>query len=129
MWTWVSNYRPWFDTKRWVDVDPEYKEEYLDHTFNILGGNNPVGKIENNNLMFEVEVPGFKKEQVSVYVEQSILNIKCSKTEKVFRKSILISDEWDIEKTECSLEDGILSITIPKREEGVRRKKIHIKVK
>jgi HSP20 family protein len=93
----------------------------------------------------EADVPGYKKEEISVGVENNILTISGkresqSKQESEgyilrerqyassrFSRSINLSEDIDVNKISASCEDGVLHLKIPKLKEK-QNKKIEIKV-
>jgi HSP20 family protein len=97
-----------------------------------------------NELVVTAELPGVKKDQVKVTFENGILKVdgqpKPYETPKeaqvllnemricVFSRSIRINVEVDADKITAELEDGILSVRLPKIEEA-KPKQIEVKVK
>jgi HSP20 family molecular chaperone IbpA len=65
----------------------------------------------------EIELPRFKRNEVSVEVTKGVLkvNAKNAKTHYVREFSLPFSD---YDKTEVKLEDGVLSIIVPKNSNG-----------
>ncbi|MBO8160432.1 MAG: Hsp20/alpha crystallin family protein [Thermosipho sp. (in: Bacteria)] len=94
-------------------------------------------------LMIEVELPGMKKEDVKITIEDGVLTIKgerkfnredknrnykiIERVEGKFERSFTLPEYVDIEKIKAKFDDGILKIEIPKKEEKAR-KVIDIKV-
>lgn len=99
-------------------------------------------KDEGENYIVEAELPGFKKEEISIDYEEGRLMISAnhdeeSKDEKEnylhrerktcsMRRSIFLKDIMP-EDIEAKLEDGILEIHIPKMTKPSNRKTIEIK--
>jgi HSP20 family protein len=97
-----------------------------------------------NELVVTAELPGVKKDQVKVTFENGILTIdgqrKQHETPKDvqvllnemriqdFSRSIRINVDVDVNNITAELEDGILSVTLPKMEEA-KPKQIEVKVK
>ena len=82
-----------------------------------------------------VEMPGVKKSQVELSLEDSLLSIGFQRTseggdehqENVFPgRSLTVPDGIDAQQVSAKLEDGVLTVTLPKAEE---RKPRSIKVK
>jgi molecular chaperone IbpA len=81
-----------------------------------------VVKLDSNNVMIEMAVSGFKREDLEVTTEKNILTVSSSKEEdtreymfrglakRSFKKSWELSDDSVVDKVTC--EDGILSIHI-----------------
>lgn len=81
-----------------------------------------------NDETIELLVPGFKKDDLDIFVENKILTV-VSKTPKFGRT---IMQRWklnnaDVDKIDASLEDGILRLKIPKKEQTQEKIKINIK--
>lgn len=93
---------------------------------------------------YEIAMPGFKKEDVKIEfkIEDGCeqLNIQCKKEDASEKEYIvskikrsynyyikLDSNVFDVEKTTAKMEDGILYLDIPKKEEKLP-KKVEIKV-
>lgn len=65
--------------------------------------------------MFEMDIPGIKQEEVKITLSSNILVIT-AKSERNSKKreyssNITVSEEYDQDKIEATLEDGVLSIT------------------
>ena len=97
-----------------------------------------------NELVADVELPGVKKDQVKVTFEKGTLIVEgqrkpndISQGAQVllneirvqdFSRSVRINVEVDVNKITAELEDGILSVTLPKQETA-KSKLIEVKVK
>lgn len=96
---------------------------------------------ENGTLHFEFAVAGYRKDEVSLKFEDDhlILELSPKKEEakvKVFQKAIKLSEsktsayvpfsKYDTSKVEASLEDGLLKVSIPIKEEA---KPLRIEIK
>lgn len=83
-----------------------------------------------------VELPGFKKKEVKVELNDGTLVVACErktvnedgeeKSDVVFRRAMNVPEGINVGKVAAKLEDGILTVTLPKAEE---RKPREIKVK
>jgi HSP20 family protein len=96
-----------------------------------------------NEYVVEAELPGLKQEEINVHVEDDVLTISGErKRERQIRKenlyraerfygkferSISLPKDADKENIKASYKDGVLKITIPKKEE-TKPKKIDIKI-
>jgi len=104
---------------------------------NISSPTYPVGNLsvdkKDGKATFEFAVSGFSKEDIDVLIEDSRLKIKGKIEEKededrqyIYRKlatrsfdiAYKIPPEYDVEKTDVSLKDGLLSISIPLKPEA-----------
>lgn len=99
---------------------------------------------EKDKLRIKADLPGIKKEDVVINIEDGVLSIKGEreneKEEKnknyyrrecfygVFERSISLPAEVDIEKAEANYKDGVLEIILPKKEE-FKPKQIKVKIK
>lgn len=69
-------------------------------------------------------VPGFKKDQLEVSAQDGLLTITAhqaakegeKQTENSLRRSVRLPEGIDVEKVSAHLEDGILTVTLPKAE-------------
>lgn len=83
-----------------------------------------------------VELPGFKKNELKVELNDGSLVIACErksanegdgeKSDVVFRRALSVPEGINRDKVGAKLEDGVLTVTLPKAEE---RKPREIKVK
>ena len=92
---------------------------------------------ENNDFLnLELLVPGYKDNEIEIYISNNMLNIEGKKTEKT--DSSFVKEKFkeikyiDVEKLDTTnisakLENGILSIKIPKKE--IKNEKIKIEIK
>jgi len=97
-----------------------------------------IGVEENGSFFCEIGVPGFDESEIDVEIVENKLNIKGKhKTSNVeqdrvyvvrklalrdFNISLPLSQKFDFDKVECKLEDGILYIDIPLKEEVKKAK-------
>jgi len=98
---------------------------------------------DDQNLIIKVDIPGMTQKDVSVEIHDNVLIIKGEKKiedeikEKNFHVSerrygsfirqITLPDYLQPEKTKAKIKDGVLTITIPKKEEE-KPKKISVSV-
>ncbi|MFQ5739568.1 MAG: Hsp20/alpha crystallin family protein [Acidobacteriota bacterium] len=94
-----------------------------------------------NELIFTVELPGFTKDQIQISAEEGYLNLSGerkfeSKDENyhriervygAFSRSFELPRSVNAEKITAKLKDGLLTLTLPKREEAKTRR-IPVKV-
>lgn len=93
----------------------------------------------NDRIVFTVEMPGLAKEDVEVSVENDALTIKGEKAHKSdqkegkgylrreirsskFERSFALGEGVDQDNIKAKMEDGILTVTVPKKEAPVGRK-------
>ena len=77
---------------------------------------------EDDNLVFEVDAPGVKKEDVKIHLQEGRLSVQFSRGTRKYSRTEYVGDVSD---AEAKLEDGVLTVKmrIP------NAKKIEIKVK
>jgi len=116
----------------------------------LFGGNNISSfktdiKDNGNSYELEAELPGFKKEDIDVSVDNDYLTIKaerkeetdekdkkgryirCERSYGAFSRSFDISD-IDSDKIDAEYKDGVLKLTMPKKEKAIpASKKLEIK--
>ena len=102
--------------------------------------NSAVGYTKQNDDSFELafDVVGHPKENISIDVDGNLLKIKAeslysegsiqNNLVSTLDHTIRISTIYDLTQTSAEVENGILLITIPKKEEA-KQKKISVKVK
>lgn len=77
--------------------------------------------VRENDLGYsiEIEMPGVKKEQVEVEVKRNTLIIegerKRENSDKRFSRKYLLPEATNPASIECRMEDGLLSVFIPKK--------------
>jgi len=86
----------------------------------------------NNQLVVTADLPGFAKDQVSVSVEDSVLTIAATRDAVDHAESTVhvrerrandvsrkfkVPSSYDTTKVDAKLEHGVLTLTLPKREE------------
>lgn len=94
---------------------------------------------DENHLFFDVELPGFKKEEIDLTLEDQMLTITAERKEEQkqekkgemllnerrhtwFSRSFQLPPSVSMENCRAKLEDGILRVTLDKREETKPRK-------
>ena len=105
-------------------------------------GNNSYPKVDvtdhPDKIVIEAEIPGLTKEDVSVDLEQRVLTISGGKRDTVvdenaryirkelkrssFKRSFKLGDNMKVKNIEADFNNGLLNITVPKREKDEPRK-------
>jgi HSP20 family protein len=93
----------------------------------VLANQIPV-EIEQDtaNAYVRAELPGVKREDISVEVLEGNLKLQASRLRKTgdteeklsFSRSLRIGDEFQSDKVSASYENGILTLTLPRKEEA-----------
>ena len=126
-----------WDTARWYKNLPARFLDEDDWDVDLFSPSN-VGSVdvyeEGGNVMVEMRVPGFRKEDLEISVERDTLTIKADRTEadeenkkkrKYYRKeirhqsiarSIVLPTFVDSTKASADFKDGILKLTLPKQD-------------
>jgi len=83
---------------------------------------------EDDKYVLELDLPGFKKDEVSISLENknsnTYLYIEGQTKRRSYEKKFSISEKFDLQNVKASLVDGVLKIAIKLKEEEESRKKI-----
>lgn len=106
------------------------------------GYSNPANIYDQDNaFIIEIMVPGFKKEDIHINLEQQTLKISAEvqqqevQDEKFLRREFNISNlnrsfslpkTVDMDNISADFNNGILKLTLPRKEEAVMKKQISI---
>jgi len=92
-----------------------FNEFFANYPMNL---NNDIKvKEEEDKYLAEVIIPGFKKNEIEISLDNFNLEIEASKDGKLIKEFLLkINEKVDIDNIVSKLEDGILSITLPKKD-------------
>ncbi len=87
--------------------------------------------VTENEVTIKIDIPGVKKEDVDIEIDKDILTVKAvrkdlQKEEKII-KSWTVSAFFDKLNITSKLEDGVLTVILPKTEQA-KREKIKIPV-
>ena len=109
----------------WTELDRIFERAFtgdsLDYTRAI-----PVSAYDTESeKVLELEVPGVNKKDLNLSFERGILDVTAtrklnragSKSEVKLEQSIRVGTEIDFKKVQASLENGILTIKLPRREQ------------
>jgi HSP20 family protein len=132
-------------TNRWSQADPF---GLLDQVFGNTGartGGNLMRAPETDvveterEIRVHVEMPGLKRDNIEVDVENNVLTIRGEKREErtegqdgryhlaerrygTFARSFVLPRDVDADAIQAAFEDGVLTVRIPKSEKARRRK-------
>lgn len=96
-----------------------------------------------NDIVVQAELPGFNPDQIDIRLEGNVLTLKGQMTSEQeqkeegqyhlrerhmssFQRSISLPTSVDADKAEANFENGVLTLTLPKREEA-RARRISVK--
>lgn len=117
-------------------VDDFFKTNFWGDALDTANYSAPAVNIVENQDDFQIEVaaPGYTKSDFKVNLENNVLTISSEKENKKeeneskyarrefayssFSRSFTLSEHVDAEKISASYNDGILAITLPKKEEA-----------
>ncbi len=105
----------------------------------------PVNLMETDkSFRLELSIPGFSKEEVKISVQKSVLTIKSEKsdvgtqdevrylrrgfTSENFERSFELSKQIDADQISAHFSNGILEITLPKKEEVLEKAPLQIAI-
>ncbi|MEM8908443.1 MAG: Hsp20/alpha crystallin family protein [Bacteroidota bacterium] len=94
-----------------------------------------------DNYQLEVAVPGLRKEDIDLQVEKQVLTISAVKKETTedttteagvkysrrefdyatFKRTFHLNDTIDVNQINASYQDGVLLVTLPKKEEAIEK--------
>jgi len=119
-----------------------YFDDFSSHGFNITDSFSPRIDIseEKSHINVAAEIPGVKKENIKITLQDNILTIEGEKkkeseqkdknfyrSERVFgtfKRSFTLPSEVDSENVEAKFENGILNVTLKKLEAKVQSEKV-----
>ena len=133
-------------TKKGFGLDDFFSDFLRDDFFTpMLTGSNSFKvdlKEDENNYTIDADLPGIKKEDISLEYDNNYLTISAKRDEITqdndndfvrrertygeFKRSFYI-DNIDENTVDASFTDGVLKVSLPKKEKGIQRKKIDIK--
>jgi len=135
-------------TNNWLPslIDEMFNNDYVGGRISTTT-HLPAVNIAEKDELFQLEmiIPGFKKDEVQIELDQDVLTIASEVAQeseehteqftrkefikKSFKRSFNLPDTVNQESIEAQYEDGILSITLPKKEEALPQPKRMITLK
>ncbi|WP_124980525.1 Hsp20/alpha crystallin family protein [Nonlabens xiamenensis] len=135
-------------TNNWLPtlIDEMFNNDFLGGTVTAKSFVPAVNISEKDeSFVLEMSIPGFKKEDVQIEVDQDLLTISSEvettnedTTEQFtrkefhkqsFKRSFNLPESINQDKIDASYENGILSISLPKKEEALPQPKRMISLK
>lgn len=135
----------WFD-EEWPDLPSKFRSRLRRHVFpEIRAPRMDVYETE-KNVVAKVELPGVDPKNIEIEVKDNILSIETRKEEKkeeekkgyyrkeiatgFFKRTVPLPSEVISEKAEAVYEEGVLKVSIPKKEPGKKKEKpTRVKIK
>jgi HSP20 family protein len=131
-----------FQRSPWSGLEGEIDrlfETALSDFGGVAGSRFPVDLYEDeNNTYVRAELPGVKRDDINVEMTDGYLTIAASRKSnggdgddeqtQAFSRAVSIAEDVASDKVAASFENGVLTVTLPKREES-KPKKISVAVK
>lgn len=81
---------------------------------------------DDHNRIVRLEIPGVLKKDIELELENAVLSVRAKRHEKGetgestinLSRSLTVGDDVDADKVKASLENGMLTITLPKKEQA-----------
>jgi HSP20 family protein len=128
-------------------IDEMFKPDWLGGVQNF-GANVPAVNIKETDTVFGIELaaPGKKKEDFNVEVDHNVLTISSEERSETnekdtegkytrrefsynsFRRSFTLPETVNLDTINASYEDGVLHVTLPKKEEALPKPKRLIEI-
>lgn len=91
-----------------------------------IDSSSPHPQDESGNYCLELELPGIKKENIVISVKDNLLEIKAERKDGSIHidRKYTLSPKVDADKISAKLEDGILMITLPSKNQEKEKSKI-----
>lgn len=75
-----------------------------------------------DQYLLEAELPGFSRDQVSIELENAVLNIRAERSlgegkearKQVLARAVTVGEDIETDKVRAKLEDGVLQVILPK---------------
>ena len=122
---------PWSGLE--TEIDRLFESAVSGFEGNGAAGRFPVDLHEDkDNTYVRAELPGVNRDDINVEMVDGTLTITAARKEGeesfAFSRSVAIADEVQADKVSAAYENGVLTVTLPKREEA-KPKKITVAVK
>lgn len=125
---------PWSGLE--TEIDRLFETALRDFGSGATSGQFPVDIYEDaDNTYVRAELPGVNRDDINVEMANGYLTVAAARKSAsegeesaAFSRSVSISDEIDTAKVAAAYENGVLTVTLPKREEA-KPKKITVAVK
>lgn len=125
----------------WTGLESEIDQLFQSAVSSFLGAGSgvqfPVDLYEDkSNSYVRAELPGVRREDINVETVDGALTITATRKQKAdgreeavsFSRSVGLPEEAQADKVTAAYENGVLTVTLPKREEA-KPKKVTVEVK
>lgn len=126
---------PWFGLE--TEIDRLFETTVRDLSGSVAPDRFPVDLYEDaGNTYVRAELPGVNRDEINVEMANGYLTISAARKSKEgeaeeafsLTRSVSIAEEIDPTKVSAAYENGVLTVTLPKREEA-KPKKVTVSVK
>ena len=101
-WTWTTDYLNSVFEDDWLPKNDVKLEKW---------------KLVDGDYAFEIELPGFKRENIKIEVDRTYVTISATQQDrKSYKKKFILNSYIDNSKITAKLEDGVLLIKFPLKE-------------
>jgi HSP20 family protein len=118
-----------------TEIDRLFETALRDFAGTSASGRFPVDLYEDTeNTYVRAELPGFNRDDINVELAEGFLTLTANRKQGEnaeafsFTRSVTVGDQVDPTKVAAAYENGVLTVTLPKREEA-KPKKITVAVK
>lgn len=109
----------------WSELDRFFEQAFSADTFNYTRAIPVTAYNTENEKVLELELPGVDKKDLKLSFERGVLDVQATRKlnhsgaarEVRLEQSIRVGTEIDFKKAEAALNNGILTITLPKSEQ------------
>jgi HSP20 family protein len=138
----LIKYEPLRELETLHDRIQRYFDDFSNYGFNLSDSFSPRIDIseDKDNIHVTAEIPGVKKENIKITLQDNILTIegekkketeekdknffRCERTYGSFKRSFTLPEEVDSDKVDAKFENGMLNISLKKLIEQPKTEKI-----
>lgn len=132
----LIKYEP-FQNDPWTDLDRMFENNFPElfgwrprGTNLAFGQTIPLDLYEDKEQrVVRMELPGIRREDISMELENAVLSVKAKREKDAetgrealeLQRSVTVGDDIDPDNISAKLEDGLLTVQLPKREQSKPR--------
>ena len=118
---------PWTDLDRLIESTLPELYQWSPARLSGRSRSLPMDVFEDENeRTVRLEIPGVLKEDIELELENAVLSVRAKRLEQTesgestinLSRSLTVGDDVDAEKVKAHLENGILTIALPKKEQA-----------